>query len=325
MEYCLRQKRFDWFKKHPLPRAFFDLLKGMDRHIRGFPVNMVSQGLLFLSKHCTFRTDRIYYIHPFLYGSFSIAWKGIELTMKIVLTSVPVKNRNIEFNLQAMVDAMADCRGKADIILFGESVLQGFDSLCWDYETDKHMAVTLTDPPIQRMCETAKKNRLAVSFGFIEKIEDALYSSQIFIGADGRIVDLFHRVSIGWKESQCTDAHYREGEHFHPFCYGGKIFSVGLCGDLWTHGRPEEMKTLNADIVLWPVWCDYAAEEWNEKIKFEYAEQAALCGKDVLLVNPYCADPDAADCASGGLAHFRDGQIWAERPAGTVGILITDI
>ena len=244
--------------------------------------------------------------------------------MKIALASAPVKNRNIAFNLQAMIEALEHCRGKADIILFGESVLQGFDSLCWRYETDQLMASALTDSTIRHMRAAAKANRIAASFGFIERGGGALYSSQIFIGADGEIVNVFRRVSTGWKEAAKTDEHYQEGLHFEKFHYNGHSFATGLCGDLWTEGRPEEMKALDTDIVLWPVWCDYEPEEWNKRIKYEYAEQAAKCGKHVFLVNPYCADQDAAGCASGAGAYFRDGKIIAEQPAGTAGILITD-
>ena len=56
-----------------------------------------------------------------------------------------------------MIDAMNMVSGQAEVILFGESVLQGFDCLCWDYETDMHMAAALTDAPIQRMREAAKQ------------------------------------------------------------------------------------------------------------------------------------------------------------------------
>lgn len=245
--------------------------------------------------------------------------------MKIALASAPVKNRNIEFNMQAMIDAMIKASGQAEVILFGESVLQGFDCLCWDYETDKHMAVALTDAPIQRMCEAAKQYGIAVSFGFIESIEDTLYSSQIFIGSDGEIVTVFHRVSIGWKEFSKTDNHYQEGKHFEKFCYGGKSVAIGLCGDLWTDGRPEEMKAQNADVVLWPVWCDYNADEWNNSIKHEYADQAALCGDCVLLVNPYCADAEETDAAAGGVVYFKDGGIAADMPSGNSGAIIVEI
>ena len=245
--------------------------------------------------------------------------------MKIAMASAPVLSRDIESNLQAMIEATADCSGKADLILFGESVLQGFDCLCWDYETDKHMAVALTDAPIQRMRKAAKQYGIAVSFGFIERIDDNLYSSQIFIGSDGEIVTVFHRVSIGWKEFSKTDNHYQEGKNFEKFCYGGKSFAIGLCGDLWTDGRPEEMKALNADVVLWPVWCDYNADEWNNSIKYEYAEQAGLCGDCVLLVNPYCADTAETDAAAGGAVYFKHGSVAADMPSGNSGAIIVEI
>lgn len=245
--------------------------------------------------------------------------------MRIALADAPVKNRNIEFNIQSMIDAIEKTRGQADAIIFGESVLQGFDSLCWDYETDRNMAVALSDAPIQRMCEAARQYAIAVSFGFIERIENILYSSQIFIGSDGEIVNVFHRVSVGWKELSGTDDHYREGQYFEKFCYGGKSFAVGLCGDLWTDGRPEEMKALKADVILWPVWCDYRADEWNNIIKHEYAEQAALCGECVLLVNPFCPDSNVSDAAAGGALCFRNGSIVAEKPSGNSEILIVEV
>ena len=245
--------------------------------------------------------------------------------MKIALASAPVKTGDIEYNIASMMDAIRNVCGKADVIVFGESVLQGFDSLCWEYEKDRHRAVSLTDAAIQEMCKAAKENALAVSFGFIEQEKEVLYSSQIFIGADGEIVDLFHRVSVGWKEYTKTDDHYREGECFARFEYKGKTFAIGLCGDLWTEGKPEEMKVLNADVVLWPVWCDYAAEEWNSTAKHEYAEQAALCGNCVLLINPFCADDGAAKCAVGAGVHFENGTIIAEHPAGRPGVVITEV
>lgn len=212
--------------------------------------------------------------------------------MKILLASTPVINHQTEYNLQTMLRYINESKGAADLILFGESALQGFDSLCWDHKKDIRTAVTLQDSPIRTIRTAAAVNGIAVSFGFIERCHDDLYSSQIFIGASGEIRNVFHRVSIGWKEYTRTDAHYREGMHFEKFLYQGKSFATGLCGDLWNTERPEEINTLHADIVLWPVWCGYPAHEWNGTIKQEYAEQAALCGKNVLLVNPFCADPE---------------------------------
>ena len=85
------------------------------------------------------------------------------------------------------------------------------------------------------------------------------------------------------------------------------------------------MRALNSDVVLWPVWCDYPADKWNGETKYEYARQAARCGGCVLLVNPYCADADAHDAASGGAACFRSGRIESELPAGSSGMLTVEV
>lgn len=245
--------------------------------------------------------------------------------MRIALASYPVKNKDILFNTSAILNAMKKCVGQADFILFGESVLQGFECLSWDYETDCNMAVDQDHPAISQIRARAKEYDLAVAFGYIEKTEDALFSSTLVIGRDGETIHNFHRVSEGWKEYWHTDQHYREGDRFEVFSCCGKKFAIGLCGDLWTEGRPGEMKSLHADAVLWPVWCDYEAGEWNTAIKYEYAEQAALCGECVLLVNPFCADSDAGDQAIGGAVYFKNGSIQKELPAGKPGILIVEI
>ena len=245
--------------------------------------------------------------------------------MRLALASQPVKNGEVEWNVQRMEDVLRACRGRADAVVFGESVLQGFDCLCWDYARDCAVAAALTDRPVQRLQTAARENGTAVSFGMIERAADGLYSSQVFLGADGRLVDVFHRVSVGWKDVRRTDGHYREGEGFHLFSYGGRRFAAALCGDLWTPGRPEELAALRADAVLWPVWCDYPAAEWNGHVKLEYAAQTSRCGCPVLYVNPFCADPDAPDAATGGAACFVGGGIVCEAPAGESGILLVEL
>jgi len=220
---------------------------------------------------------------------------------------------------------MEQCSGKADMVLFGECSLQGFDCLTWDYETDRQIAVSQNDPRILQIRGAARQNQIAVSFGYIENAGDALFSSQIVIDATGAVIHNFHRVSVGWKAYWHTDNHYREGTNFEVFSHGGKRFAIALCGDLWTDGRPEEMRSLHADAVLWPVWCDFEAQEWNTSVKYEYAQQAALCGDCVLLVNPFCEDLNVSDSATGGAAHFQAGRIVDEIPAGKSDILIVEL
>lgn len=221
----------------------------------------------------------------------------------------------------ALAQAAAD---GADLVVFGESTLQGFDCLCWSYAADRDMALLLPSAPIRQLQDAARKYATAISFGFIERDGDALYSSCAFIGADGEIIHRFRRVSIGWKEYRKTDAHYREGTHFEKFTYGGKTFAVGLCGDLWTDGRPEEMHALDADVVLWPVWCDYRADEWNSTIKHEYAEQAqsaaGVCCSSIPTVRTKMLPmPQRAG------SRLPRRQIQVEMPAGNSGMLMINV
>ena len=117
--------------------------------------------------------------------------------MKIALACVPVVNGNIEHNSACILQAMEACAGKADLVVFGESVLQGFDSLTWEYDLDCRIAVSVTDDPIIRICRAAKQIGIAVSFGYIEKDGSSLFSSQIVIDAFGSIIHNFRRVSKG--------------------------------------------------------------------------------------------------------------------------------
>ena len=59
--------------------------------------------------------------------------------------------------------------------------------------------------------------------------------------------------------------------------------------------------------------------------EYEYAEQAALCGDCVLLVNPFCADADATDAATGGAVFFRNGGIATEIPAGNSEMMFVEV
>jgi len=244
--------------------------------------------------------------------------------MRIALASAPVATSDIEHNVAVIISTINSFGEKVDVVVFGESVLQGFDCMCWNYDKDIDTAVTVNDSCILEISDAAMNAGVAACFGYIEKLNDKFFSSQVFIGADGEVVHNFHRVSVGWKESFADD-HYLEGERFELFSYGGKRFAIGLCGDLWTDGRAEEMKALNADIVLWPVWCDYNAELWNSKVKYEYADQAAKCGDNVLLVNPYCVDKCENDCAAGGAVQFRNGVICSESPSGSAGVLLVEV
>ena len=244
--------------------------------------------------------------------------------MKCALASMGFINEDIQHNKKVIIDTLISNSASADIVIFGEAFLQGFYGVIFDVEHDAQIAVSQNDPIIKEICSVAKQFAIAVSFGFIEKENNYFYSSQITIDANGSVIDIYRRVSPGWKEA-FANQQYCEGKGFHTFSFQGKNTVIGLCGDLWFDENIAEIKQLNPDVVFWPVYTDFNSKEWNEAIKYEYATQAKQFCDTVLYVNSYCKDKEGDEIAKGGSALFGDGCIRAEIPSGKEDILLVEI
>lgn len=244
--------------------------------------------------------------------------------MKCALASMGFINEDLQYNKQVIIDTMKTCSAKADIVLFGEAFLQGFYGVNFDAEHDAQIAISQDSPIIEEICKIAKQCSIGVSLGFIEKEEERFYSSQITIDTDGTVIDIYRRVSPGWKEAFANEQ-YQEGDGFHEFYFMGKKIVIGLCGDLWYDEHVNKVKRLCPDVVFWPVYTDFVSSVWNTSEKYEYAAQAnKLCDK-VLYVNSVCKDRDEIEFAKGGAAFFDNGEIRNEVPSGEEAVLIVEI
>ena len=244
--------------------------------------------------------------------------------MNCALAAVGFISGDLEYNKHKILDTMQQYAATADVILFGEAFLQGFYGTNFEAAHDEQIAVAADSTIIQEIRIAAKQYGIAVSFGFIEKDGHRFYSSQITINRCGEIIDLFRRVSPGWKEAYADD-HYCEGNNFHTFLFLGRRIAIGLCGDLWYEENAAKMRALSPDILFWPVYTDFLFSEWNTCIKLEYAAQAKLLGRKVLYVNSYCLDGVEGRDAQGGAALFEDGQIAKEIPPGQESVLLVEV
>lgn len=236
--------------------------------------------------------------------------------MRIGLVSYRCENRNISFNMDQIELALKRTSGKADVLCFSEAFLQGFDSLCWNYETDKSIAIERSSKALQHLKCLTKQYGIALITGYIEKDQDILYSSCAVI-SDGEIICNYRRITRGWKEYSITDEHYCEGTEIKPFRLNGKDMCIALCGDLWD--LPERFRTQH--ILIWPVYTDYTLDEWNCGALDEYAVQAASVSDNVFMINPICRDP----VNHGGSFFFQKGHVTERIPFDEEGILIVEI
>ena len=237
--------------------------------------------------------------------------------MKAALASAKIVNKDIKHNLRQMEHWMRYAKGYgADIVCFGETFLQGFDCFSWDYETDRHVAISTTSVCFMQICELSKTIGIDVLFGYAELADDSIYSSCALIVA-GKLQHNYRRISPNWKDIQKADHHYKEGNEVYVFEYKGKRCSIGLCGDVWIY--PERFAQ-GEDLLFWPVYVSWSKDEWEMVEKIAYKDQALKCADKALYVNSICYDS-----AWGGAAYFVKGKVNDELPVGKEGLLLVDV
>ena len=235
--------------------------------------------------------------------------------MNIGLVSYEFRNNDIPFNIAQMERAMRAAQGSADLLCFGETFLQGFDALSWKYEQDQDVAISADSPVMDRLRGLTLQYGVDLLFGYIERCNDAIYSSCAVI-ENGNLLHNYRRVSRGWKEYTITDEHYREGSDTSGFLYHGQPVTIALCGDLWDF--PERFRTDH--LLIWPVYVSFSLDEWT-RYEIKYAEQAQLAARKVLMINSISQEPKSY----GGAFYFKDGRIEKKLPYDTEDILIVNI
>ena len=235
--------------------------------------------------------------------------------MKIGLASYAFRNHDIAFNLSQMERAMRSAQDRVDLLCFGETFLQGFDALCWNYDADRKVAVSLDSELFQQLGRMTLQYGVDLLFGYIEKSDGAIYSSCAVI-EQGCLLHNYRRISRGWKEYTKTDSHYQEGTETGEFIYRGQPVMLALCGDLWDF--PERFRTDH--LLIWPVYVNFDLDEWTG-YEADYAAQARLAARKTLMVNAISQEPRSY----GGAFYFVDGRVEKKLPYDVEDILIVDI
>lgn len=238
--------------------------------------------------------------------------------MRIGLAAYEFRNNQVDFNLAQIERGLREASGKVDLLCFGEAFLQGFDSLCWEYEVDKNVAIPQKSERMDAICVLSKQYGVDLIFGYIEREDENIYSSCAVI-ENGRIAHNYRRISRGWKEYRRTDQHYKEGDATGEFCYRGHKIMLALCGDMWDF--PERFKT--DGLLIWPVFVNYELAQWEQSEETAYAKQAWLSADKALMVDSISHETEPAGV--GGAFYFCKGVVKEKAEYGAESILIVEI
>jgi N-carbamoylputrescine amidase len=155
--------------------------------------------------------------------------------MNIGLASAKFINNDIEFNLDYCISFIKKAKKHdIDILLFGETYLQGFEALVWKPEEDLLVGIENKSEKMNILCKYCKEEKMAIGMGYIEREENNLYSSYLVIDKNENNLINYRRISRGWRTKNSDSNVYKEGEYFHIFEFMGYKMTVGLCGDFWT-------------------------------------------------------------------------------------------
>jgi N-carbamoylputrescine amidase len=244
--------------------------------------------------------------------------------MRIALIPELFYDLDLEHNKAQMLKWLQHYRDcGVDLLVFGEAFLQGFGALNADYEHDLAMALSQDDACFDQLKQACKETNIALAFGYIENAQGSLYSACMVIDADGQLMHNFRRVSPGWKlGSAFQDKRYQEGDDYTPFELASKRINIAICGDLWYEDLIENYKTVESDLLLWPLYTNYDIETWEGGEKEEYAKRVAMLDRPVLMVN--CID-EGEYKALGGAFVFENGQVSQELAMGEKGVLIVEL
>ena len=241
--------------------------------------------------------------------------------MKIELVAANMRNNKVSQQIREMEEYLSS--NKCDLLCFGEAYLHGFDGMTWDYETDLARAISLESPVMEEIKGLARKYDCGISFGYIEKLNENIYSSNIVIDSQGSIVDNYRRISEGWKDNW-EDGRYSQGQNFQVFEFKNKKFLTAICGDFWWDHLIKEMEAYSKDLdaIIWPLYIDYSPEAWRLEARQEYSDQLASISCPVLMINSYSKGENEG---KGGCCLFNHGSVEKELAVGERGVLLVDI
>ena len=242
----------------------------------------------------------------------------------VMCACLPSSLDDVHNNMAVMESAFPQAKeSQADLLIFGEAFLQGFEAMTFDYKNDVQKAIFLKGVEITTIRTWAKKHDLAIGFGFFENQAGGIYSSYLVIDREGDVQGHYRRVSKGWKQSHaCAD--YREGNQFTTFTLDGRSFTILLCGDFWEDDLllPIIDRDEMTDYYLWPVHCDYPTEEWNRVSLEVYRQRTEILAKPVIFVNNFIEEEGRA---KGGAYLWRQGKELTGLAYGEPGMLVVNL
>lgn len=217
----------------------------------------------------------------------------------------------------------------ANLVLFCEAAPTGV-RITGDPERDLALGETIPGPAIAALRAAARRLRIWLGFGLLERAGGRLYDSAALIDRHGRLRLHYRRIDPHWHGPHADPSVYGEG--FETPVLVDEFGRMGLLisGDVFNDDAVGRMWAQRPDLVLVPTARgvdgdppDAGASERSEQLA--YAERFRAMNAAALVVNGLADDDGAGGCIGGAFAIDAHGAVVAVLPPGVEDVLVVDV
>ncbi len=223
-------------------------------------------------------------------------------------------------------------RMNADLVLFAEATYTGLVNID-NIQNDTSLFVPIPGAVSLQISSAARKNKIYVGLGLLERETEKFYDSAILIDTTGKIILKYRRNSAGWHSPQADPSVYCQGNIISSVETAlGKMAFI-ICGDLFEDKILEQLKHLELDYLLFPLARSFDSsqkftqEQWDEEIEDGYLPRFRVLQVPSLMVNYYSPELSDSNWTTIGGAEVisSTGKIIASYPIAKEGMLLVDI
>ncbi|MDQ0217714.1 hypothetical protein ELQ35_13150 [Peribacillus cavernae] len=166
--------------------------------------------------------------------------------MRLGIAQVAPVIGDVDANLTKMIEIMRTNKGKADMLVFPELSLTGYDLKDRLYD----VALTTDSQEIARVCEASLETGMNAVFGFVEKGKsEKIYNSAMMI-KDGQVSIVQRKIyptNYGVFEE---GKYFTKGKKVKVEQIGSFTSSMLICNDLWHPSLPHIAAHHHASLLI---------------------------------------------------------------------------
>ncbi len=218
----------------------------------------------------------------------------------------------------------------ARLVLFPEAVFSGLTNNDV-YEHDIQLAMSVRDSRIEKLCKTARDEKMWVCFGFLENHEGCIYDSALLVNPAGKKDIHYRRINPQWRGRNLPFEQYGEGQIIPTAVTPLGNTAILICGDLFDTNVVSLLRQQKPKLLLFPFarcFPDHIKDEqaeWDTVEVHAYGTQIKLTTANMALMTNYLADKSVAGGGFGGAFVMNEGgNVLASLPLMQEGILYFD-